>query len=548
MRVLMVAAENDALPGAKVGGIADVVRDLPNALARAGHEVSVVVPSYSVLHELPGASRVTEFDVAFRGDSLRVSLWRIALPGASPGVRQFVLHSAAFAPGKRGQVYCDDPPQRPFSSDANKFALFNAAVCKAVVSDAFNALDVIHLHDWHSALVLLLRACDPTYVALKSIRCVFTIHNLALQGVRPLRGDPSSLLHWFPDLAFTQAQVVDPRWADCVNPMAVGIRLADAVNTVSPSYAKEILQPNAIEEAGFHGGEGLQAELIAAHEAGRLFGVLNGCEYPDSKAQDNAATKRSWPRLMQLLHDEMLALAAADATLSSVHFIAIQRLQKLARKRPGVIVTSVGRLVAQKLGLLQVTRDDGQSALHRLLGELGERGLLIMIGNGDPQYELWLREVAARHSNLLFICGYSAALAPALYCNGDLFLMPSSYEPCGISQMLAMRSGQPCLVHQVGGLRDTVHHKVDGFAFDGEDRQAQADALVNTFAEAIALREQSPAAYKQIANAAAAARFNWSDSAAAYVDKLYTDHSSGVDSPVVAAVTGSTASGVVSAP
>ncbi|MFT5175287.1 MAG: starch synthase [Gammaproteobacteria bacterium] len=527
MHVLMVAAENDALPGAKVGGIADVVRDLPRAIAAhkhsqdesQDHTVSVVVPSYGVLHELAGASSLAELDVAFLGDKLRVSLWQITVPDADAGVRQFVLHSAAFALGKRGQVYCDDPPQRPFASDANKFALFSAAVCKAVAAGLFGALDVIHLHDWHAALVLLLRACDPAYAALQRIRCVYTIHNLALQGVRPLRGDPSSLTCWFPQLVYARAQVEDPRWKDCINLMAVGIRLSDAVNTVSPSYAQDILKPDAIEDAGFHGGEGLQDDLNAAQREGRLIGVLNGCYYPP---QRGAPTRqRSWPELLKLLRAEVLVLAGQDAVLASAHYIALRRLQDLGRKRPRLLVTSVGRAVEQKLGLLRLSCDDRRCALDALLCELGEHGLLIMLGDGDPQIETMLRMVAARHENFLFICGYSPKLADALYHNGDLFLMPSSYEPCGISQMLAMRAGQPCLVHHVGGLRDTVRHGVDGFGFSGESRAAQVTQMLRAFSDVRKLRDSEPARYKQIAKAAAAVRFSWAASAAVYLHNIY---------------------------
>jgi starch synthase len=227
--------------------------------------------------------------------------------------------------------------------------------------------------------------------------------------------------------------------------------------------------------------------------------------------------------LIALLHAQTLALAGQDALLASAHYIALQRLQSLTGKRPGVLVTSVGRVVEQKLGLLQVVLDDGRTALETLLAELGDRGLLIMLGSGDPALEAVLRKVAARHQNFLFICGYASELAPALYRNGDLFLMPSSYEPCGISQMLAMRDAQPCLVHHVGGLRDTVRHEFDGFAFSGENRAAQAVALVRTFAGVLALREQSPARFKRIAAAASDARFRWSDSAEAYLRDLYTD-------------------------
>ena len=181
----------------------------------------------------------------------------------------------------------------------------------------------------------------------------------------------------------------------------------------------------------------------------------------------------------------------------------------------------MGRAVEQKLGLLRLSCDDRRCALDALLCELGEHGLLIMLGDGDPQIETMLRMVAARHENFLFICGYSPKLADALYHNGDLFLMPSSYEPCGISQMLAMRAGQPCLVHHVGGLRDTVRHGVDGFGFSGESRAAQVTQMLRAFSDVRKLRDSEPARYKQIAKAAAAVRFSWAASAAVYLHNIY---------------------------
>ena len=314
MHVLMVAAENDALPGAKVGGIADVVRDLPIALSARQVEVSVLVPSYGVLHETSDSTQLGEFSVQFRGDYLTVSLWQLFLPDADPQVKQYVLHSAAFAPRTPGEIYCNDPPQRPFASDASKFAFFSAAVAETIKREAFKTIDTIHLHDWHVAWLLLLRAYDPEFSALQQTRCVYTIHNLALQGVRPLREDPSSLEEWFPDLQYEESLVIDPRWPDCVNPMALAIRLADAVNTVSPSYARDILKPDAIAESGFHGGEGLHQDLLNADQQGRLHGILNGCEYPE------ALSKRSWPTLLKTLREEALSMAVgSDATVNKTH-------------------------------------------------------------------------------------------------------------------------------------------------------------------------------------------------------------------------------------
>jgi starch synthase len=128
--------------------------------------------------------------------------------------------------------------------------------------------------------------------------------------------------------------------------------------------------------------------------------------------------------------------------------------------------------------------------------------------------------MSVRYRNLLFLQGYSDRLAELLYSSGDLFLMPSSYEPCGISQMLAMRAGQPCVVHAVGGLRDTVTHE-RGFPFSGDTPTRQATSFVAAVEGALSLRATDDKAWRQIARAAAAARFEWGSSAARYVSELY---------------------------
>jgi starch synthase len=513
----MVAAENDALPGLKVGGIGDVLRDLPPALAAAGVRVSVVTPAYGLTRSLPALTRVRTLEVSFAGATQRVTLCRTTPEGSHDGVSCYVLDHPLFATCGRGAVYCDDGPTRPFATDASKFALFGAAVAEAFTADAFGEVDVVHLHDWHAAMVLILAHGHPRYARLRTTRTVFTIHNLALQGVRPLAGDSSSLRTWFPGLRVNPEAIVDRRWSNCVNPMAAGIRLAGAVSTVSPSYAREILEPNAVERAGFHGGEGLETDLQAVHREGRLVGILNGCAYPAPPTPDEA----HWPRLLEAMREESLVFAAGEPRLRSAHFVAMQRLAALDARRPRTLVTSIGRLATQKLGLLQVPLDDGRSALEALLAHLGDDGLLVALGTGDPGMEQFMTRTMAQHPGLVFLRGYSSRLAAALYAGGDLFLMPSSYEPCGISQMLAMREGQPCLVHGVGGLRDTVLDDKDGFVFGGETVTEQARGLVDTFARALSLRRNEPQRWESLRRVAAAARFSWSDSAAAYVERLY---------------------------
>ncbi|MBT8445758.1 MAG: glycogen/starch synthase, partial [Gammaproteobacteria bacterium] len=495
----MVAAENDALPGGKVGGIGDVVRELPPALAALGVRVTVISPAYGLLDTLPDAERVATLDVGFRAAPHTVELFDLHR-GDADGVRQLALEHPAFSPRGRGVIYCDDPPDRPFATDASKYALFSAAVAETLVQGCLDEVDVLHLHDWHAALVLLLRRHHPRYRGLRSLRCVYTIHNLALQGVRPLRGDDSSLDSWFPNLRYAQSAVIDPRWSNCVNPMAIGIRLADAVHTVSPTYAGEIRQPSAVETRGYYGGEGLERELAAAHAEGRLHGFLNGCDYGGKRPR-----APGWAALVDMMREENLRWAGQRLQVPGAHFVAQERLRALTKIRPGTLLTSVGRATDQKLRLLRETASDGRPALEGVLDAVGDSGLVLMLGSGDPALEQFLAATAARRDNFIYLCGYSDRLAQALYAAGDLFLMPSSFEPGGISQLLSMRAGPPCLVHGVGGLRDTVSHGVDGFVFNGETLRDQADQLVVTLGDALSLRAGDAKVWKALGKAAARA-------------------------------------------
>jgi len=515
-QILMLAAENDALPGGKVGGIGDVIRDVPPVLARRGFQLIVLTPSYGAFAELPGAERLSALEVGFGGSSQHVELYKVPGKRELEGVEHWVLEHPLFAAGGQGKIYCDDPPQRPFATDASKFALFCMAAAELLTQRQAPLPTVIHLHDWHAALFLLLRRYHPAYRRLQNVRCVFTIHNLALQGIRPLTGDSSSLLSWYPGLHVEHAQVADPRWPDCLNAMAIGIRLADAVHTVSPSYANEILRPSAVEANAYYGGEGLEGDLLAAHEQQRLHGILNGCEYPDPPV-----SKQAWPDLLDMMREQVLRWVGEKPDVSSAHLIAHARLGKLTRRSPGLLLTSVGRITDQKMRLLHVRLADGRRALDALLDTLGKRGLLVLLGSGDTDYEQFLTATAGCRPNLLFLRGYSDPLAQALYASGDLFLMPSSFEPCGISQMLAMRAGQPCLVHQVGGLKDTVQHGVNGFGFDGASLAQQAADMVDCLHAALTLQQEQAQQWQALREAARAARFDWDDSVDAYLQRLY---------------------------
>jgi starch synthase len=516
VHILMVAAENGALPGGKVGGIGDVVRDIPRALAQRGCRVSIITPAYGVFTQLPGATRLARLRVGFGDNMQAVELYELKGVSSDPGVRHYALDHPLFSSCGAGRIYCDDPPGRPFETDASKFALFCIAVAEAIKQGVFEDLEVLHLHDWHAAFLLILQRYDPEYATLNTLRCVYSIHNLAIQGIRPFAQQGSSLQSWYPDLVYDRTRLVDPTWPDCVNPVAAAIRLADVVHTVSPSYAEEILLPgDAANEV--HGGEGLDADLRVASEEKRLFGILNGCEYP----QPPAGPIDDWPALLEHMRALVPLWISRSATVASTHYLARQTLARLGDERPPMLLTSVGRITEQKLGLTRQVTSDGKPALHAVLQALGGQGLLIVIGSGDPEYEQFLTETMASHANFLFLRGFSEDLAEALYRLGDLFFMPSGFEPCGISQMLALRAGQPCLVHAVGGLRDTVQDKRTGFAFSAETPVARADALVATLQRALTLFLGDAAKWRKMRKAAAAARFSWADSVDAYLKQLY---------------------------
>jgi starch synthase len=519
MKILMAAAENDAFSGGKVGGIGDVVRDIPLALASIGQQVDVVMPGYGRFSEVDNAQYVISLQVLFGGQYQSIDVFKIE-NDSSDNVTQWVIEHPLFAIGGKGKIYCDDPDNRPFATDATKFALFSASVAKAIISDVFGKIDVLHLHDWHTAMVSVLRAFDPEYQQLKSIKTVYTIHNLALQGIRPIEDDESSLKAWFPYLPFEHEKINDPRYHHCYNPMRAGINLSDKVHAVSPHYAQEILLPSNTEQ-GYFGGEGLENDLREANDSGRLHGILNGCEYDNKKIK-----KLGLYKLLELCESELVKWLADKPLVDSAHLIATTRIKQLSSNKPKkqpLLLTSVGRITDQKVRLFQQKMSNGESALENLLNQLSDTGIFILLGSGDRALEDFLTQIAAKRTNFIFLKGYSEALSEHLYSSGDLFLMPSSFEPCGISQMLSMRAGQPCLAHSVGGLSDTITHDENGFTFNGKNAYDQAANLLSCFEGILDKKRNNAKEWKTISTNALNCRFLWEDVAKDYLDYLYCD-------------------------
>ncbi len=485
-----------------------MVRDVPREIATRGDSVMVVVPSYGRLHQ--GGVLVGSLDFSLRGVPYTATLYKVKPKKEFPNLSHYVIHHPEIEAGQIAHMYHHDP-EEPFYTDAIKFIIFCTAVGAAVEQNAFGEIDIIHLHDWHSSLLLFLRAFHPDFPVLRSIRFVYSIHNLAIQGIRPFRGNYSALENWFPGIAYDRKALQDDRYPDCMNLMALGIRLADAVHTVSPTYMKDIMKPS--EPPEFIGGEGLEADLQKAHRGGRLFGILNGCNYRDVRT---AETGRLFPGAIKAIFHWL----QMEDKKYKADFLAHtgEKVIELMEHPPKFICSSVARLTEQKFYFYK----NSPESLYHLLQSLKEvGGIYMLLGTGAPEYEEFFREVSYQHSNFVFINAQSEDLIDSMYLESDLYLMPSLFEPCGISQMLAMRNGVPCLAHATGGLKDTIEHLKTGFLFGGATYTDTLKDLEKVLDQALDLFFHNPDGWEDMRSQARRKRFTWKKSVSQYYRDLY---------------------------
>jgi len=506
---LFVAAENDGIPRCKAGGMGDVVRDVHRQIAAKGDHAHVITPSYSRLH-LGEANKVADVNFVFRGVPHNAEIYEIPGKKEIEGITHYVLHHPDIKAGDIAHIYFNDPDQ-PFFTDANVFSLFCTAVAAAVREGVFGKIDIIHLHDWHTSILLFLRKFNPRFKILKEIRFVYSIHNLAIQGIRPFTNNFSSVDAFFPDIEYDREELYDRRYPDCINLMAVGIRLSDAVHTVSPSYREDIQKPSSPPH--FIGGEGLEEDLKKAEKENRLFGILNGANYSNINTVEKGILFRQCVRrLFRWLQEDNKDYKA--------HYLAHtgEKITRWQEHNPDFICASVARLTEQKFFFFK----ENPGLLAGLMNKLKEvNGVYILLGTGAPEYESIFREASYKYKNFIFINAQSDSIIDMLYQESDLYLMPSQFEPCGISQMLAMRNAQPCLVHHTGGLKDTVIHKKTGFSFDGNNVEEKTKNFVDVFSEAVDIFFNDKATWKKICANAKKERFTWEKSVDEYYKELY---------------------------
>ncbi|WP_298484207.1 glycogen synthase [uncultured Maribacter sp.] len=506
---LFVAAENDALYNCKAGGMGDVVRDVPRQIASRGDKAHVVVPSYGRLHQEGTLKTTLTFNL--RSTTYIAELYEVNPKKNFDNIHYYVIHHPEIEAGDIAHIYHNDPTE-PFYTDAIKYFIFCTAVAEAIKNEAFGKIDIVHMHDWHTSLLLFLKKFHGGYRVLEKARFVYSIHNLAIQGIRPFEDNYSSVKNWFPDIPYDTESLKDYRYSDCINLMAVGIRFADAVHTVSPSYKEDIL--NASNPPEFIGGEGLEEDLKKADNEGRLIGILNGSNYKNIRTAEKG-------KIYLITINAIFKWLQEESKKYKADFLAHtgEKMAKYLLEPPEFICSSVARLTEQKFYFFKRSPD----AFVEILKKLKKiNGAFILLGTGAPDYEELFRKISYEHENFIFINGQSEDVIDAIYLESNLYFMPSLFEPCGISQMLAMRNGNPCLVHHTGGLKDTVSHLKTGFSFDGTTYEEKIKNMLAVFDLALNTYFKENVKWKKIQDNAKKMRFTWEKSVDEYYKLLYS--------------------------
>ncbi len=474
-KILFVASE--AVPFIKTGGLADVTGSLAHYIDRQNYDVRVILPKYACMED--NLKKKLRFHAHFY-----VSLgWRNQYVGIleteEAGVHYYFVDNEYYFAGSQ--------PYNQLHEDIEKFAYFSKAVLAATEMIGF-VPDIIHCHDWQAALVpVFLKAFASDYPQLQRTKTICTIHNLRFQGRYSI--DVVKNLTGLPDEYFTPDKLESYGEA---NFLKGGIAYADAVTTVSPTYALEIMTKE--------GGESLDGLLYARRDS--LYGIINGL---DTQAYDPG-------------HDIYLThnFSVADMkTGKRENKLALQRELGLPEDADTMMIAMVSRLTDQKgLDLIAYIMDE-------LLGTA--RLQIVVLGTGQEQYVDMLRYFAGKYPDKLSanIC-YSEQLAHRIYASADALMMPSLFEPCGLSQLMGYCYGTLPIVRETGGLKDTVQpyneydHTGTGFSFANYN----AHEMLKIIYYAMHVYYDERAHWDEMAQRDMRLDYSWKKSARAY-EQLY---------------------------
>lgn len=489
MKVLLASSE--VVPFAKTGGLADVAGALPRELEKLGHEVSVFMPGYRCVGDADPSIHPLDFQfgVPLGHHMEEARLSKSTLPGSNVTV-YFVEHSGFF---DRASLYSEEG--RDYPDNCMRFTFFCRAVLESIRLLDLSP-DVIHVNDWQTGLIPALLKCEyaehPIY---EKIACLITIHNLAYQGI--FESDQMSLTG-LEGKYFNWQQM---EFYGRLNLLKTGIVFADSINTVSPTYAKEIQTSD----------QGCGLDPVLRERADRVSGILNGIDTSDWCPK----TDKNIPANFDADFD-LQAGSPGKATCKR----ELQLESKLTPSPNTPLIGIVGRLASQKGWSLILP------VMRAWLESIDVQW--IVLGTGDPDYHHVLTSLHRSYPDKLGLTlGFSNEMAHRIEAGSDIFLMPSEYEPCGLNQMYSMAYGTIPIVRSTGGLADTVVHATgetienktaNGFRFD----EFSAPALSHSLEQATHMYHHHRKNWNQLMQTGMRQDWSWNASAKRYED-LYRE-------------------------
>jgi len=480
--VKIVLATSEAVPFAKTGGLADVCGALPLALAQLGHDVAVIMPAYRSAQRsgIPIEPTGVELSIPIGRKSVAGRLFQARFPGSNVPV--YLVHQADYY--DRAELY--QSAGRDYPDNCERFVFFSRAVMEAIRLLELD-VDILHCNDWQTGIVPAYHKIEYRGVPrFERAASLITVHNLAFQG---------TFWHW--DMLLTGLDWKYFNWHQMeffgqLNLLKTGLVFADAINTVSPRYAEEIQTAPL----------GCGLEGVLQHRRSVLSGIANGVDY----SQWNPETDPNIPT----------AYGAGSVRLGkSACRVALQQEFHLPRDNGGApVLAFVGRLTEQK----------GVDLLVAAISEWVQAGGVqwVILGTGDPKFQEQLQTLAQRHPQKVAVrFEFSERLAHLIEGGADMFLMPSRFEPCGLSQLYSLKYGTVPIVRSTGGLADTVTNATDetlaggtatGFSF----HDYSAFALSETLRRAVALFGK-PDVWDRIVQTCMTQDWSWGRSAREYV-------------------------------
>ena len=474
-------ATSEAVPYSKTGGLADISGALPDELARLGHDVCVFTPYYRAVKKLdPKARKLSQGFVMVGEESVQWILY-----AASANTTDISKE------GRRAKVFfigCDDYFDRDglygnakgdYEDNLNRFVFFSRACLAAALAQAYS-IDIWHCHDWPTALIpVFLKLNYAKHPLLSGAASVFTIHNLSYPGL---------FWHWsWPllNLPWQHYNWKELEFFGKINLLKGALVYADQLTTVSPTYSSEIQNTSL----------GCGLEGVLKERAADLTGIVNGID------------PREW---------DPAADALLPANYSASDLLGKTTCKAALRKRLGLpenasaVVGLIGRLVPQK----------GWELLALAREELMQREIqIVVLGTGMEKYQELLKELMAAHPEKVAASfAFDNGLAHLIEAGSDMFLMPSQFEPCGLNQLYSLKYGTPPIVHDVGGLADTVEDAPEGRQTGFKFKEHTPAALLETLDRALAVFAAEPAMWRQIQLNGMAQDWSWQASAKKYVE------------------------------